>query len=996
MHSAARGASRRSPIDTFFHMPSHRLARRPFTIRQWSALLVAVCVLPAILAVSTLLYLSYRRERVNTENLGIGITRALMQAIDRELSIATGMLEALSISPYLDDANLGAFHRQASQLANDSPNSSFILFDRDGKQLINTLVPYGTALPADYTSKEVLDVVTTRHGDVSDLYVDAVENRYFVKVIVPIRRNDRYVLAMQFRPDRLEEILARQRIPEQWVAAVLDSKGIVVARTRESTRFIGMPATPGMLNAIARLPEGALEDHTLEGIPSIAFFSRSSVSSWTVVIGVHRTHFMQPLIDSIVWIAALFFGLFAAGTGLAIIIAERISRPVRSLAAHAVALGHGRAVIAEETTLREADEVAHAMEEASVQLKQRTAERDRAAAEKHKLLESKRKSEQNEAFLDGVFQGSPDAVLLIERDGSIIRTSSEARRMFAIEDARAGTLRIEDILPSGHFEEQPRLCESLFLQTGKHAVMPGRQIMARRSDGHRFPVDVMASPMHLTDRDMAIVTIRDVTERVMNEEALRQSEARFRSALEHAPIGMAIVSLDGHWLEVNNSACEMLGYSRDELKSLTFQDVSYAPDLALDLDYAQRLLRGEIRSYQMEKRYVRKDGAIVPALLTGSVVMDENGAPVHFIAQMLDISERKRSEEERKILTDRIALATRAGRIAVWDWNLRTGFLTWDERMWELYGFPPRSRECKYELWRSGVHPEDVERVETEIKAAVEGRGEFSSEFRIVRPDDEVRYVHADALITTGQDGAPEKMTGINMDVTENRKRELAISIALQEKEMLLKELYHRVKNNLQMIASMFNLQVRVLPEGAARLALTEAAGRVGAISLVHEKLYQSGNLSSIALDSYVKELCEHLAQLGFSSHSQVVIKVDVEPLQIGIETAIPLGVILNELISNCFKHAFPDGRQGQILVRVHSAGSNRVFLSVEDNGKGLPQGFDLASCQGLGLRLVAALTRQLRGSFSVLDCHGACATLEFSLADLTAKAESALEGIST
>lgn len=963
-------------------MHYRRLLHRPFTIRQWSALLVLICVLPSALAVCALVYFSYSRERANIENLAIGITRALMQAIDRDLASAKGAMESLATSPYLTDGNLAAFHRQASEIASHSPNSIVVLIDPSGWQIVNTLRPYGTKLPIHGNQEQVRDVLASRRAEVSDLYFGTVARHLIVSVDVPVIRDNKvkYILAMQSFPDRLEDILLHQRMPHEWVAAILDGNGVVVARTRESERFVGKPATPELRAMMEKESEGSAESHTMEGMPSIAFFTRSSISNWTVAIGVHRTAFTKPLIHTLIWIAVGLLLLFGAGLGLAITVSERMARSVRGLIAPAVAIGQGKQTMIGELHLREAQEVARALEEASKLLKQRTEELDNAATAQRELLESKRKVEQSEAFLDGIFQESPDAVFLLVPDGCISRANAEAGRMFDLEKAQLAALRISDILLAPRAAGNFHLREALFSPPSRHAVTSTNeaQLVGRRSDGKLFPVDVMSSPMRLTDLDLAIVTIRDVTERERNEEALRQSELRFRSALEHAPIGMAIVSLEGRWIAANNAACEMLGYTRDELTSLTFQDVTHPDDLALDLGYAARLLHGEIRSYQIEKRYIRKDGRIVPALLTGTVVRDDAGNSIHFIAQMLDISERKRSEEELKILTNRLALATRAGGIAVWDWNMLTGVSTWDERMHELYGCTPDSGG--YEVWRQRIHPDDVVRAERDVATALESRGDYSSEFRIVRPDGEIRIIHSDAIISRGSDGKPIRMTGVNIDVTQNRRREEAINTALKEKEMLLKELYHRVKNNLQMISSMFNLQVRRLSNEAARVALMEAANRVRAMALVHEKLYQSGNLSSIALDTYVQELCAQLGQLGFSEQKRIHIRVDVQQLQIGLETAIPLGLVLNELISNCLKHAFPDRRTGWIDVQIRLNAQGLIHLTVADNGTGLPAGFDTGSSGNLGLQLVTALSQQLHGVFTLENRNGAYASLVFPL----------------
>jgi PAS domain S-box-containing protein len=980
-------------------MPHRRLFKRPFTIRQWSALLVAVCVLPSLVAVSVLVYFSYLRERANTESLAIGITRALMQAIDRDLSNASGALRALATSPYLTDDNLEAFYRQASELASHGTNTNIVLIGLSGRQIINTLRPYGTALPLHGDLERVREVIKSGQQEVSNLYFGTVANHYVVSVDLPVMRDGKvkYILSMQSFPDRLEELLARQRVPDGWVATVLDGNAVVVARSRDAAHFIGKPATPGLRNTMAQAIEGSVEDRTLEGIPSVAFFTRSAVSSWTVAIGVHRALFTRPLMNTVGWTIALLILVFAAVTGLAVAVAARIARSVRGLIQPAMALGYGGHVQADKSDLLEAEEVAHALQEAAFLLKQRTAERDQAAAAQRELQEAKHEVEQNESFLDGVFQESPDGVFLVEPDGRILRANAEAMHMFGAGDEQLAALRIDDLLLAPKSNNRFRLCDALFTPATRHAVSSDLQLLARRRDGIHIPVEVMASPLHLTGSDFAIVTIRDVSERVRNEEARRQSEKRFRNALEHAPIGMAIVSLEGRWIEVNNAACEMLGYSREELTSLTFQEITYADDLEADLEQAGRLLRGEIRSYQMEKRYVRKDGLIIPALLTGTVVRDDAGNPEQFIAQIIDISERKRAEEELKALTNRLALATRAGGIGVWELDLCKDVVRWDERMEKLYGRVPEEGMGGYEVWHRCLHPGDVKRVENEVAEAIEGSGDFASEFRIVRPDGETRIVYSAAIISRDKTGKGIRMTGINIDVTENRRREEAINIALKEKEMLLKELYHRVKNNLQMITSMFNLQVRSLPQGTARVALTEAAGRVRAMALVHEKLYQSGNLSSIALDTYTRELCAQLAQVGLSAQRKIEIRVDVEALEAGIEAAIPLGVMLNELISNCYKHAFPDGRDGIVTVRTRrkadETGGKRIHLSVADDGVGFPHGFNAASSSNLGLKLVAALTRQLHGELETGNRDGACVDIVFPLNDVQGEEASARMG---
>jgi PAS domain S-box-containing protein len=215
-------------------------------------------------------------------------------------------------------------------------------------------------------------------------------------------------------------------------------------------------------------------------------------------------------------------------------------------------------------------------------------------------------------------------------------------------------------------------------------------------------------------------------------------------------------------------------------------------------------------------------------------------------------------------------------------------------------------------------------------------------------------------------------------DITESWAKEEALRRALDDKNTLLKELYHRVKNNLQLIISLFNLQIRALPEGQARQALLEAAGRVRAMALVHERLYQSRTLSSIALDEFIAELCSQLGRAASAPQRGISMQVEAASVDVGLDVAVPLGLLLNELVSNSLKHGFPAGRHGRIQVRVERQKGETMRLTVSDDGVGLPPGIDQTSRQSLGLKLVAALSDQLRASFSLENRDGALATLIF------------------
>jgi two-component sensor histidine kinase len=298
--------------------------------------------------------------------------------------------------------------------------------------------------------------------------------------------------------------------------------------------------------------------------------------------------------------------------------------------------------------------------------------------------------------------------------------------------------------------------------------------------------------------------------------------------------------------------------------------------------------------------------------------------------------------------------------------------------MFALYG---ASGGDPHAIWQSRVLPQDRERVAREFDAARACGAAVSTEFTIRWPDGQQRILRADAVQTRDEAGQPLTMTGINWDITETRQREAALSAALQDKDTLLRELYHRVKNNLQVITSLFSLQLRALPGGEARVALQESADRVRAMALVHEKLYQSKNLASIALDDYIGDLCRQLGNAAGATERGIALDVIAQPVDVGLQVAVPLGLALNELLANSLRHGFPDGRRGHIRVRLERAADETLALIVADDGVGLPPDMDIAACRTLGLKLVQALASQLDGSFSLEGRDGTVARLAFRLA---------------
>lgn len=261
---------------------------------------------------------------------------------------------------------------------------------------------------------------------------------------------------------------------------------------------------------------------------------------------------------------------------------------------------------------------------------------------------------------------------------------------------------------------------------------------------------------------------------------ITESEERFRNAMEYSVIGMALVSTDGQWLQANKALCQFLGYSQSELRALNFQQLTWPEDLESDLEQLDQLLKGEINSYSLEKRYYTRNGEVVWALLAVSLVRHADGTPLYFIAQIEDINDLKHTEWVNKRLMERITLANEAGGIGIWEWDVKPNVISWDKRMFELYEVPAHVKPT-WQLWHECMLPEDRAQAEQVVRDALAARIPFKLEFRI-RVKDGIRHIRALANRVLNKQGEVERLLGINMDMTEVKELNEAL---FQEKERL-------------------------------------------------------------------------------------------------------------------------------------------------------------------------------------------------------------------
>ncbi len=322
----------------------------------------------------------------------------------------------------------------------------------------------------------------------------------------------------------------------------------------------------------------------------------------------------------------------------------------------------------------------------------------------------------------------------------------------------------------------------------------------------------------------------------------------------------------------------------------------------------------------------------------------------------------------------------KSASIGIWDWDVTEDRLVWDDSMYVLYGVDKASFSGAYDAWIRTLHPEDRGMAEEASKAALRGERDYDPVFRILRASGEVRTIKADALTIRDKQGKAIRQIGVNVDITERKKAEEELNRSLREKEILLRELYHRTKNTMQVVRSMVLLQAEKYPDvpEVKDLAITTET-RIQAISLVHQMLYQSQDLSRIEIGEYIRGLSGMVLTSFGVTGNKIAVDFAIEAKELLLDSAIPLGLILNELLTNSLKYAFPGDRVGRISIAFAISAPGILRLTYRDDGIGFPEGFDFRTHGTLGFNLVHGIVeQQMMGSVEFRSGNGASCTLEF------------------
>ena len=406
--------------------------------------LVLACALPATLGFALLIQHFYTRERVQIGQDSLFVVRSMMQAVDRDLELGIVAARALATSAELDHGDFAAFHRKALGIVDSGfPGANFVLSTRDSVQLLNTLRPVGEPMPDPASRERIERVFDTGQVVVSDVFIGGFTGKPMVAVHVPVLRQGKvvYCLSVGFQPSHLGGLLSAGNLPKDRVIVIVDRQGKVIARTLDAARFVGKPASPGLVKRLSETDEDVFESETLEGVPVYTIFTRSAKSGWSVAVGVPRATVLRELLASVTWLNWIVLALLLSGFGVAWFIGDRIQRSIRSLSTAARQLAGGQVDVALPVMFSEAQDVALTLQQVGVELGNHRHHLETLIHERTAQLE--RANTRVNTVVDSVGEG----IITINAEGMIETFNRAASQIFGYAPEEVVGTSIQRLMP---------------------------------------------------------------------------------------------------------------------------------------------------------------------------------------------------------------------------------------------------------------------------------------------------------------------------------------------------------------------------------------------------------------------------------------------------------------------------------------------------------------------------------------------------------------------
>jgi PAS domain S-box-containing protein len=464
----------------------------------------------------------------------------------------------------------------------------------------------------------------------------------------------------------------------------------------------------------------------------------------------------------------------------------------------------------------------------------------------------------------------------------------------------------------------------------------------------------------IQEREVDSVQFNEMEKRIHDLEDQCATNQIYQHFFNESKDLACISNLEGYFTFVNPSFSEILGYSKKELLTQPYLNFVHPDDAKKTFMEIELIRFSKNPTVKFENRYFAKSGKLV--YIEWMSTIDEHANKVYAIGR--DITIKKEIEARLQRSERQLNEAQRISKTGSWSFDFSTNQLFWSEEMYSIYqinntikgielndAYTEQLTANEREHWHKVIH-NAITRCET-----------YSIERFIEFPDGTNRWIKETGRPVKDEHDRIYKIEGIAQDISEQKSCQEVILNNVREKEILIKELHHRVKNNLQVISSLLNLQAALFDDDRLKHAIQDSQQRIKSMATVHDLLYQSSNISLIDFSEYIQNLIQEIVNSYKLPHQEIHIDLQVEPLHYTIEKAIPLGLFVNEIVTNSLKHGFHNRKDGEISCKLNNLPNGKHQMEIADNGNGIQHTKNQTAQKSLGLMLIDNLAEQIDGT---------------------------------
>lgn len=589
--------------------------------------------------------------------------------------------------------------------------------------------------------------------------------------------------------------------------------------------------------------------------------------------------------------------------------------------------------------------------------------------------ETEKKLKEIQLLDEKILDSSPVALVLRDANLRIVRVSKAFEKVTGYEISQVLGKRTEEFMPdSPERDEIVKRLKKVF-ETGEPSGP--REMKAPTSDLRYFRENILPVADEKGNVTNTLSVLEDITAQVTTERKLKELQELDEKILDSSPVAFVLHDLDMRIIRISSAYEKVTGFKKEDVLGRTLMEFMPAGPQKDGIigrmtnvqEHGVQLGPQDILS-PIQNRYLRE--TILP-------IFDPDGRLVNTLTVLEDITERKLAREALEKSESRYRLLFNSihdGVVVhgIEDNGLPGPFLEVNRTFCQMTGYTRKELLGKTPLDLIGTTDKGDDDL---IRNTLLSGGSAAFERTIITKTGS--FLVCEMKAQSFEMGEEKVVLSVVRDITERKEAQDRIRDSLAEKETLLREVHHRVKNNLQVISGLLNLQSNYIDDEGVRGIYKESQNRIKTMALIHEELYQREDLARINLAEYIRSLTNNLLASYSITSSKIKLSLDLADVEISIDTAIPCGLIVNELVSNSLKHAFPGKNKGEIKISLKQKSGNQYRLKVTDNGVGLPEDIDLKKIGSLGLRLVMILAEQLGGDLQIENKGGAVFHLVFS-----------------